>query len=354
MKKNHLAYLFALLLLAACGEKQPEGTLLTGNIKGLGNDTIYLFGTDGIYDRMDTIAVAQDKFSILLPVDTLVAANLLFADGTLHPIYLNKGEKITVNGSTAESDFLEISGNTHNADLTTYRRELKEMPAPTDKALTEKAEAFIKSHPASMLSIHLILQHFVLKEHPDLRQAKRLIDLLTGELKDRPEMTHILELAQEEDKIGTGRSVPYFQLTNTKGEKMSRTDFKEQYLLLHFWASWDSLSYRHNSHYRPIYNKVKKNKHFALVGISLDADKEQWLSAVERDTLQWEQLRDSTGWNADMLNQLCIRRLPANILLNPGGRIEARDLSPAELEKKIAEITAREEVKEKARQKKKR
>ena len=49
MKKIYLAYLL-LIILSACGSKNTNSVHLSGEIKGLGNDTLYIYGTDKFYN----------------------------------------------------------------------------------------------------------------------------------------------------------------------------------------------------------------------------------------------------------------------------------------------------------------
>lgn len=60
MKKIYLAYLL-LIILSACGSKNTNSVYLNGEIKGLGNDTLYIYGTDKFYNRMDTLLVKDDN-----------------------------------------------------------------------------------------------------------------------------------------------------------------------------------------------------------------------------------------------------------------------------------------------------
>ena len=135
MKKVCLLY-FLLIALFACSEKKTDSISLNGEIKGLGNDTIYLYGSD-------TLIVENDKFSTTLSVDTLVSTILLFSDGTEYPLFLDKGNKIQIKGSAAELSSLQISGNAPNKDLTDFNQELKGLGTPSEKALEEKVENFI-------------------------------------------------------------------------------------------------------------------------------------------------------------------------------------------------------------------
>ena len=62
-----------------------------------------------------------------------------------------------------------------------------------------------------------------------------------------------------------------------------------------------------------------------MLGVSLDMNKDTWQKAIKADTLEWEQVCDFSGWNAEIVKQLAIKTLPANILLNPFGKIEGKD-----------------------------
>ena len=133
MKKIYLAYLL-LIILSACGDKNTNSVHLSGEIKGLGNDTLYIYGTDKFYNRMDTLLVKDDKFSVTLSTDTLASAWLLFSDGTEYPLYLNKGNKIKIKGSASDITSLEITGNVFNEELTAFQKELKGLSTSSEKA----------------------------------------------------------------------------------------------------------------------------------------------------------------------------------------------------------------------------
>ena len=350
MKKIYLAYLL-LIILSACGSKNTNSVYLNGEIKGLGNDTLYIYGTDKFYNRMDTLLVKDDKFSATLTTDTLVSTWLQFSDGTEYPLYLNKGDKIKIKGSAAELTSLEITGNAPNEELTAFQKELKGSSTPSEKALEEKAEAFINSHPSSLVSIYLLEKYFVQKPQPDFSLIKEMTEHMTGGLKDRPYVDELLDLIQEEEKVSVGKTIPYVNLPNAKGTQISRTSFKDKYLLIHFWASWDPQSMEANAALRRIYKKEEKNKLFALWGISLDIDRKEWEEAIKRDTLKWEQSCDFSGWNTAPIKQLAIQALPANLFLSPSGKIEGKNMSEEDIKKKLEEIEQKEKEKKESEKK---
>ncbi|MDO4164412.1 MAG: TlpA disulfide reductase family protein [Bacteroides sp.] len=337
---------FFLGLLSACGSKKSEAVSLSGEIKGLGNDTIYIYGTDRLYDRMDTLVVEGDKFSTTLSVDTLVSTWLLFSDGTEYPLYLDKGNTIQIKGSAADLAALDITGNTPNAEFSAYQKSLKGLAKPSELALEEKAKTFIKEHPSSLVSIYLLAKYFVQKPQPDMTRIEQLIGYMAGELKDRVYIDNLLDCIAEEEKARVGKSGFNFKLPNAAGENINRTDYRNKYLLLHFWASWDSLSREQNAVYRRLYKKEKDNEHFAMLGVSLDIDRPTWLQTIEQDTLKWEQVCDLEGWNADIVKLFALHTLPANVLLTPAGKIDGKNLDEEAIKKKLKDIDEQEKRKE--------
>ncbi|MBQ8225388.1 MAG: AhpC/TSA family protein [Bacteroides sp.] len=340
-----------LLLSAACGgSKESNGTRLQGEIKGLGDDTLYIYGMDRLYDCIDTLPVKNGKFTALLQTDTIAITRLLFSDGTRYPLFFGNGETILVKGDTANLSTLQISGNQANEEMTLFTAGLAIDSLGTP---AEQAEHFIKTHAASPVSIYLLYDYFVLQPNPDFKKIEELIGHLTGDLKDRPMVGALLKEVQSIQDLKQGSSIPHFMLPDVNGKKLSRTDFKDKYLLLHFWASWDEASRDSLASLRSIYEKEKKNKHFAMLGISLDVEKSAWKSAIEQDTLRWSQVCALAGWDTPLVTQLSIHTLPFNLLLNKQGRVEGKNLTKAQLEQKLKDIERVEKLKADAEKRRK-
>ena len=338
-KSNFIVLCILLILLAACKSKPVDIVTIEGNITGLGNDTIYLYGSDLMYSRLDTLVSKEGRFSIELDVDTLVTSWLQFSDGTEYPLYMDKGDRIRIEGSTEKMDSLDITGNVLNEELTLFRHALANLKSPTPKRVAKAAEDYIENHLASLTSIYVLDKYFVQQTSPDFRRIERLIENMTGDLKDQ---TYIKELSlyiETQEKVEQGKAAPYFQLPNLVGEKVNRTDFKDKYLLLCFWASWDENCRATHADLRALYKKKAYKKDLAILGISLDVNKEQWKEAVKRDTLDWEQVCDFRGWNSAPVKQFGIRVLPTTYLITPNGRIDGKNLSVAEIEEKLKNNT---------------
>lgn len=349
MKKSSILILIIICLFGC--SKATKKVYITGEIKGLGTDTLYLYGMDESLDRIDTIFTEDDKFSYTLEVDTITSAYLLFNDQTEYPLFLDKGNKIKINGDASNLNLLTVEGNTYNEELTTFLKAIKGLGTPTEKVTEQKAEDFIRQHHSSYVSIYVLDKYFVQKDTPDFNKIKTLIEVMTGVLQDEPYIEQLNEYIAENEKAEVGKYAPYFSLPNVKGEKINRSSeaFKQKSLLINFWASWsDSITRRQNSReLKELYQKYKKNKHIGILGISLDVDKEEWKSAIKRDTLSWEQVCDFGGLNSDIVKQYSIKEIPTNILLSADGKVLARNLQGEKLKKKIEEIVSEAEAKDK-------
>lgn len=329
----------AALWMTACGQLSPNTYELEGEIKGLANDTLYLYGTDNLYPEPDTVVVENGKFKSQFPIDTLATVNLLLPNGTQYPLFVEGGTRIRIEGEAPHADSLRATGTEMNNDLTTFRQR-------TD-SVSQRAEAYIYAHPNSLVSLYLIEQCFVNQPHPDYARIKELCNSLSNQMKDRAYITRLTETLKPEEKATVGHNIPFFRLSNPKGESITRNRFSKQYVLMHFWASWDNASRQDLAYYKRLYKEQKKNASFTLLGLSLDTNKKEWTDAIERDTLQWEQVCDFKVWECETVQKLNIRTLPANVLISPTGRIEARDLTPAQVEIWLEKIAKEEKNKKK-------
>jgi len=72
--------------------------------------------------------------------------------------------------------------------------------------------------------------------------------------------------------------------------------------------------------------------------VSLDRTKDDWISAIEKDNLNWAQVSDLKFWNSTAAITYKIQSIPASFLLDKQGKIIAKNLRGDLLEAKLSEI----------------
>lgn len=129
-----------------------------------------------------------------------------------------------------------------------------------------------------------------------------------------------------------GTMLPDFTQNDVNGKPFTLSSLKGKYVLVDFWASWCGPCRAENPNVVKAFNKYK-SKNFTVLGVSLDQDKAKWLEAIKKDGLAWSHVSDLKYWNNAVATQFGIQSIPASFLIDPTGKIVARDLRGADLDK---------------------
>jgi thiol-disulfide isomerase/thioredoxin len=131
---------------------------------------------------------------------------------------------------------------------------------------------------------------------------------------------------------------PEIEKMDPNGQVRRLSDLRGKYVLIDFWASWCNPCRMENPNVVRVYNAYK-DKGFDIFSVSLDTDKNRWVKAIASDNLSWENhVSDLAGWQSDVVSQYQFQGIPHTLLLDPEGKIIARNLRGPVLEQKLKEV----------------
>jgi peroxiredoxin len=196
---------------------------------------------------------------------------------------------------------------------------------------------FIKTHPNSNVALFALKQYAGWEIVP--AKVAPLYNSLSASLKNFPSAKSLKDRIEIAKKTEIGSYAMDFTQNDTLGKPVSLSSFRGKYLLVDFWASWCGPCRRENPNVVKVYNKFK-DKNFTILSVSLDRPdaKDKWLAAIHKDGLTWTHVSDLKYWDNAVAKQYGIRAIPQNILLDPQGKIIAKNLRGEDLDAKLTEV----------------
>jgi peroxiredoxin len=380
MKKILLA-IVALLPVMAFAQNAQNFTIKAKIANLAGPAQAYLVYNLGANNVTDSATVTNGEFTFTGVVMDPVTASLFidhknlgfakyveqnFPDGGPSKtadglsFFLDKGNiNITAKDSIAKADITGSQVNDDNKALKTQLsvivEKAKQLNAKAQKAGAEQQRSaafqndmqakykvlqaeqktvlknFITSHPASYIS--LLALSGVSGPAPDVSEIEPLYNVLADNLKNS-EGGKQLKMAIDALKLTSiGAIAPDFTQNDVNGLPVRLSSFRGKYVLLDFWASWCGPCRQENPNVVKLYNKYK-GKGFTVLGVSLDKaeGKAAWLAAIKNDGLTWTQVSDLKYWGNLVATLYGVQSIPQNFLIDPQGKIIAKDLRGDDLD----------------------
>ncbi len=371
--KQILILLLTLVYFSSCSEKGNNFSVI-GDITNMPEQQVILeeLGTKEFILVDSTMSDAKGHFELNGNAAEEGRYRLRFTGGKIILLTIEKGqvkvaadwnaiEQYTVSGSVASESFRVYLNTFRNYlnDLNTLQIVIDSMTARGNDSMTLMAQneyqeksiqmtRFIEKYadttasaanalfavqmlnPAAEMDYINAFMGGVERRFPKSKAVKEYVKAFNEMMKAQ---------AKEEAVSGPaiGTMAPDITLTSTDGAQVAISSFKGKYVLVDFWASWCGPCRRENPNVVEAYNKFK-DKNFTVLGISLDEDRSKWMQAIEKDKLTWTHISDLKGWESAAGRLYGVQSIPANFLLDPQGKIIARDLREEDLHSMLAEL----------------
>jgi len=266
----------------------------------------------------------------------------------------------TVKGGKANKEFVKLQ-----AQLNPYKEKEKPLEDKSDEAeknndtetlnkIEEELDvidstiyedvygAYARQNINSPIALYA-LQLYARYDFRNMSKVEPLFNQLPETLRNSNAGKTFKERMEIAKKTAPGMMAMDFTQPDTSGNAVTLSSFRGKYVLLNFWASWCPHCKKNNPYLVKAFNKYK-DKSFAILSVSVDkqGQKEKWLKGIHDDNLTWTHVSDLKLWDNAVAKQYGITAIPQNFLIDPDGKIIARNLLKEKLDNKLAEIFAKE------------
>lgn len=276
--------------------------------------------------------VKDGKFSFSAKSSTIEIYTIVIKDRSQYLYLALSPKKTTIHLLDSTLKKYRIVGN----DADSLYKALSKYTSARNYApheINKNVDSLINYNPNTPLNIFMLLGRARDMSEKDILRLYHLIPDSNKTNSAGKELKFIIE------NLFVGQIAPDFSQTDTAGSSIKLSDFRGKYLFLDFWGSWcGPCRIEHPAYIKAF--KSYQDKNFDILSFSLDEKKEAWLAAIYEDGVdKWKHVSNLTGvGNYVSRNMFKVIEVPVNYLIDPEGKIIAKNLTGKQLISKLKEL----------------
>lgn len=319
------------LVLTACGVDSKHFKL-EGRLLNMNQGEFYIYSNDATIRGIDTIKVNGGRFAYETSCEEPATLMLVFPNFSQQPIFAAPGKTVSIDGDASHLKAMKVKGTKDNELMTKFREQaINASPVEIQKF----ASTFIEDHPGSTVGVYLVTTYFINNERQNLKEAKRLIDLMSAK---QPRNGALARLSQQLKTLAAtvnGATLPNFTAYDINGRLVSSSTLSSGIAVVFTCASW---SFESMNQLRRLKDLSRNSKgRLKVVTLSVDASKVDCRNALRSDSVSWPVVCDGQMFDSPTVRTLSLLAIPDNLVLQ-NGRIIAHGLSTTDLEAKLKEL----------------
>jgi thiol-disulfide isomerase/thioredoxin len=143
-------------------------------------------------------------------------------------------------------------------------------------------------------------------------------------------------------QLKVGEPAPEFTSRTLADAPLSLKDYRGKYVLLDFWATWCGPCVEEIPHLLAAHESFGKDPRFAMISLSLDASKDDVAKFLKDREQPWTHVFLG-DWSEDpVTKKYGIEQIPSILLLDPEGKIVARDLRGKGIQDTVGNLLRRD------------
>ncbi len=366
MKKMIVYAIVFLMTLNSC--KNKDGIVeITGNIQNYPDGTMVVLHNFNTNKGVDTTYIVNNKFNCTVQNTKACPYEIFIGEGqeSEYLFLFVENVDILVNGEKGKIKYAKVNGgaiqkqhNTYFSFMRPYELKLDSITNALMKAMEkqdmDKVEAISQQQMKILQEENEFDLHYI-RENPNIIYSAFLLENLRPRL-PKSEINELYEnlfpaikecdyakstanWLKNNKEVKVGDIAEDFTLSDVNGNRINLKKFLGKFVLLEFWEVGCAGCVNENKNISIEYDKYKE-KGLEIISVSRDKNLDN-LKRASEESIPWYSLQDTESKNGYVATRYGVTLVPSNFLIDPAGRIVAKNLRGKNLNDKLKEIFLR-------------